>query len=317
MATHPAPSWDQEPLYLESTRRSPRNGDAPNYIVPPKGDVANQDVTSFVVGQSTWSLHNLPEVLYRIAPPSTRLAFSKTPKPHQKRDAQGNPVFESWPSDPANSRPLLDYAVLSDQIASGVEWWRMTAWRRLEPRMSWADIIMRIRPANGSRTRDVQVDTRALNARIFNKRKEFGILSWDNSRGGKDEDSIAERLSAYPGAIERNSSRGVTPGLIDPTGPDVAANRVPVPDTSRKPYNKAGGPSNLAANTQNSSVSPLSSMSDLGSSLEHTPEPPPAARDQRNPVDFLADRLLIAASKGVRALEPGASTNFEDWSPSP
>lgn len=57
--------------------------------------------------------------------------------------------------------------------------------------MSWADIIMRIRPANGSRTRDVQVDTRALNARIFNKRKEFGILSWDNSRGGKDEDSIA------------------------------------------------------------------------------------------------------------------------------
>ena len=58
-------------------------------------------------------------------------------------------------------------------------------------------------------------------------------------------------------------------------------------------------------------------MSDLGSSLDHTPEPSPAATNSRTPVDFLADRLLIAASKGVRALEPGASTNFEDWSPSP
>ncbi|KAL8796515.1 MAG: hypothetical protein Q9195_001189 [Heterodermia aff. obscurata] len=327
MATNPAPLWDLEPLYREATRRNPDQNDPTAYIVTPRGDVSKQDV------------------LYRIAPPSTRAAFSKTAKPPQKKDTNGNLVFESWPIDPANPRPLIDYPVLPDQIALNVEWWRLAAWRRLEPRLSWADIVMRMRPAEGLRTRDAAIDTRAMNARIFHKRNEFAILSWDNSRGGKDEDLIVEKLCAYPGAIESNSSRGVTPGLIDLTGPDVETNRVPLPNAqSRKidralrdslasengksPQESAGpavepyAPTNPPTNAQTASDSLSYDASDVESSLSsifsarRTPEPS-SPRRRRTSTEILADRLLIVATKGARSLAPGASTNFEEWSPEP
>ena len=113
-------------------------------------------------------------------------------------------------------------------------------------------------------------------------------------------------MSAYPGAIEGNSSRGVTPGLIDPTGPDVEANRVPLPNF-RKPYYRK----DKEGRTSKQSVGE-SSGSD-SSTDEDTPEPS-SARKRRTSTEILADRLLIVATQGARALEPGASSDFDEWS---
>lgn len=112
-------------------------------------------------------------------------------------------------------------------------------------------------------------------------------------------------MSAYPGAIEGNSSRGVTPGLIDPMGPDVEANRVPLPNF-RKPYNKK------AKDGKASKKSVSESSGGDSSTDDDTPEPSSARG--RTSTEILADRLLIVATQGARALEPGASTDFEEWS---
>ena len=123
-------------------------------------------------------------------------------------------------------------------------------------------------------------------------------------------------MSAYPGAIEGNSSRGVTPGLIDPTGPDVEANRVPLPDPKARKVNRQLR--NAAYTAQGPSTASDFHLSEVESSSEsstadHAPEPT-STSNRRTSTDILADRLLIVATQGARALEPGASTNFEEWS---
>ena len=123
-------------------------------------------------------------------------------------------------------------------------------------------------------------------------------------------------MSAYPGAIEGNSSRGVTPGLIDPTGPDVDANRVPLPDSGdRKLNRKLRDEAYTAQGPSTASPSHLSEVESTpeSSTADHAPEPS-SAINRRTSTDILADRLLIVATHGARALEPGASTNFEEWS---
>ena len=108
------------------------------------------------------------------------------------------------------------------------------------------------------------------------------------------------------------------------------ANRVPLPAKRPRGPNKkrrdhsAGaaaepqGPSTLPVDARTAPVSRSTGLSDLDSSLnsssaDDTPAPS-SARKRRTSTEILADRLLIVATQGARALEPGASTDFEEWS---
>ena len=168
--------------------------------------------------------------------------------------------------------------------------------------MKWEDVIMRMRPKNGERERSMAVDSRTLNTRIFVKREAFAILSW-GSKPGKAKDEIRTKLndrvapSDYP-----NSSRGITPGLINPSGPDTPRNRVPLPNKTIEDQTEEKQVTIVATADEDA----VSDDGDSGSATVVMP---------RSEIDIAADRLLIVATKGPRVLEPGASANFEDYSP--
>lgn len=177
--------------------------------------------------------------------------------------------------------------------------------------MQWGDIIMRMRPKDGVRDRSVQVDTRALNVRIFGRRKAFSILSW-GGKPGKAQGGIRAKLNARLAPSNPNSSRGITPGLIDPNGPDTAANRVPLPN-KRVADQTQGDQEDQTEEDQvtAAATAPQDAASDDDGSESDTE----VKSRPRSEIEILADRLLIVATKGPRVLEPGASDNFEDYSP--
>lgn len=179
---------------------------------------------------------------------------------------------------------------------------------------------MRIKPeGDGTRIRNPQEDSRLLNCRIFARRESFALLTW-GPKPGNAQSRIRAKLNARvaPAPLDPNSSRGVTPGLIDPNGPDTPANRVRLPFEAKRKPRRRKAPATLG----------LISDDDDDNAEANTPQPqspPPAtstSKNRRPPLDprsetaIKAHRLLIVGTKGKRALEPGASTNYEDWSAS-
>ena len=195
----------------------------------------------------------------------------------------------------------------------------------------WEDIIMRIRPIGGVRERSVQVDTRTLNVRVFCKRDPFAILSWGGKQG-KTQDGIRAKFNARIAPANPNSSRGMTPGLIDPNGPDTPANRVPLPNktsgdqTQEDPFT-APATAHQDADSDDAGQLLLKKLIEGQTQEEQATAHEDATSDDedsesdtevgsrpRSGIEIAADRLLIIATKGPRVLEPGASDNFEDYS---
>ena len=121
------------------------------------------------------------------------------------------------------------------QIALGEEWWRIEAWRRLDPRITWVDITMRQRPQDGIRKESHNVEAHRLGQRIRCQRDLFSILEWypKGDTASEATDKIRARFSREQ--LLNNSSRGVTPGLIDPEKGEAPGNRVPIPRLKNLP----------------------------------------------------------------------------------
>lgn len=107
----------------------------------------------------------------------------------------------------------------------------MEAWRRLDPRVSYVDIAMRQMPEQGIRRRTRDHDTKRLASMIDRHREAFCILDWYSNRGAKAHlaEKLCEKVSLEQ--LQKNSTRGITPGLIDPKKGDVKENRIPLPET--------------------------------------------------------------------------------------
>ena len=197
----------------------------------------------------------------------------------------------------------------------------------------WEDIIMRIRPSWGVRDRSVQVDTRNLNVRVFIKREPFAIMSW-GGRQGKTQDGIRAKFNARIAPANLNSSRGMTPGLIDPNGPDTPANRIPLPNPNKTIGDQTQDDQVTAPATahQDADVDHVGQLllrnliegqaqeeqatahEDAIADDEDAESDTEVGSRPRSEIEIAADRLLIIAIKGPRVLEPGASDNFEDYS---
>ena len=116
------------------------------------------------------------------------------------------------------------------QIALDEHWWRIEAWRRLDPRITYEDISMRQRPKDGVRSAESQrAEHNRLYVRVRSNREAFSILNWypKPNTGLEYTDRIRARFS--PQQLRDNSSRGVTPGLINLEKGEVPGNRVPIP----------------------------------------------------------------------------------------
>ena len=184
------------------------------------------DVTSYHPGMHYWSRENLPNILYMLEPPKSWDKFRVSGRPRQKRDSNGQRMYERWPKDPNKPRMLLDFPILPDQIGTKEEWWVLIAMKRYDPRIHSCDIEMRMETEN-------RPNWNAIQTRITrNWIPKFAMISWHvRGRYRKDRpnparDAVLARLSQE----QRNaqSTRGTTPGLISPELGE-AGGRVPWP----------------------------------------------------------------------------------------
>ena len=117
---------------------------------------------------------------------------------------------------------LRHLPVLPNNISSNVEEFRMEAWLRMDSRIELDDIILRMHP-------DFRINEPALWQRGTRFREDFYLISWSpKKRSDRLENTIRRELINRGIDPARNSTRGLTPGLIDPDrGED--GGRIPVP----------------------------------------------------------------------------------------
>ena len=154
--------------------------------------------------------------MYILEAPQGWNEFRRSALPPQKKDANSNPILERYPrptepGKPLESRePLLDFWILPDVIGTQEGWWYFEAIRRIDPRVRWIDITMRM-PLEG------RPNNNSLNQNSGVKRAKYGMQSWfpkparqvQNSR----RDTVLAMLSKEQ--IAANTTRGTTPGLIN------------------------------------------------------------------------------------------------------
>ncbi|KAL4807784.1 hypothetical protein BDV18DRAFT_158991 [Aspergillus unguis] len=192
----------------------------PRQDSPHTNDPRNR--TSYHPQQAGWSWDNLPEILYQLNP--------------LEKDNHHGPVG-TLPY-PIHKHYLRDLPVLPDNISSAVEEFRLEAWLRLDSRICLEDIIQRMHP-------DFAIQKNALQQRGVRFRQAFHLKAWrsGNKRSQQLSADIDRALAAKGLDAARNSTRGLTPGLIDPKLGEVGG-RIDFPEGWKS--RKIGGQSKFS-----------------------------------------------------------------------
>ncbi len=149
-------------------------------------------------------------------------------------------------SYPIHGKYLRNLPVLPDNISSTVEEFRVEAWQRLDERIYLDDITARMHP-------DFRIKNNALQQRGVRFRQAFNIIAWrsGNKRSVQLEADLMHKMSALGLDVSSNSTRGITPGLIDPSRGE-SGGRVPIPACWRQRKLGSDGhmPAQQAATTE-------------------------------------------------------------------
>ena len=197
--------------------------------------------------------------------------FKSRPKPKQKKNLNGQFMWERFQRANEDRRPLLDFAILPDnvslpgiliitrltllQISSEEDWWWFDLWRRMDPRMSIDDITMRIEAPGRTRESDQKLRNRLLNMEASRQHLRYCMLSWfgtgKHEFNNKTRDQVlakmAENPVLYQHQLHNNTTRGSTPGLINPAlGPNSA--RVPQPTNPKRCRRRGPNPNKKRRN---------------------------------------------------------------------
>lgn len=185
----------------------------------------DNDLTSFRADQSDWNLHNLPEILYVLEPHAEDTRSPLTPY------LIDHPFFTNL--------IIRKFDVLPDQISSKVEGWRVIAWLRMDERIKIRDIVDRMHPRTFDAPRGytpadwyIKVLSR-VSWRCKQTYNDFNIVRWWN----KDTTHLNKVIKLLEDAgIDRalNTTRGITPGLIDPKR--ERAGRISIPTNYYKRF---------------------------------------------------------------------------------
>ncbi|RAL05548.1 uncharacterized protein BO80DRAFT_474475 [Aspergillus ibericus CBS 121593] len=170
--------------------------------------VEPRDVTSFHPDQQAWSWDNLPDILYQLKPIGPK---SKVEPPRM--------------SYPIHGKYLRDLPVLPDHIASDVEEFRVEAWMRSDRRIRLSDIVDRMADK-------FRIAPNALQQRGGRFRQAFRMLAWDSgNKLSRDlEAGLLMELMEHGIDPLLNTTRGLTPGLINPALGE-AGGRIDLPST--------------------------------------------------------------------------------------
>ncbi|GES66878.1 hypothetical protein ATEIFO6365_0004013000 [Aspergillus terreus] len=196
--TTPASTAEGTPSKKRKRSSVPRQ-DSPNAIHP-------LNFTTFREDQD-WSWDNMPDILYQL-------------RPDEKRDRKAEADLMTYP---IHGKVLRNLPVLPDNIASTVEEFRVEAWMRMDRRVRLKDITDRMHP-------NFRVKDNALQQRNVRFRQIFGLLAWDsgNKRSREIEKDLLQKMRDKGIDPASNSTRGITPGLINPALGE-AGGRIPLP----------------------------------------------------------------------------------------
>ncbi|KAF2092617.1 hypothetical protein NA57DRAFT_82170 [Rhizodiscina lignyota] len=206
--------------YLQLSQRTVIPGGPFAYIDPPRQGYLegsdgepqpdNENVTSFHPGLANMSWRNLPEIMYRWQP-TDRDTHPEGSEPPQMEDADGRPMFDL--ADPNHPVPILDYPFLPHRISTAVTGeWLEVLFRLSGARMPYNQILARMPTHVVRPTPNSMQMARSRSAKLM-----ADILQ--AASGG--DPGIADRI------VKTNSTRGITPGLIDPARPRGADNWKP------------------------------------------------------------------------------------------
>ncbi|KAL1956261.1 hypothetical protein VTO42DRAFT_7521 [Malbranchea cinnamomea] len=235
---------DNEENQAQKKRKPPRQHSA-------AARDAAENYTLPIPGQTEWSIDNLPDILYQFKPPAGR---EKRERPQATKPSP----FDGEP-------PLTVFDILPDRISSNVEEFRVEAWLRLDRRIQLEDITMRMHPA-------YRVEKNTLQQRGVRFRQKFKMLAWGSGskKTQEMEDALIREMKQKGIDPKSNSTRGLTPGLINPKFGE-AGGRIPVPEQYRK--NKPNAPPPIKSNVDGKSVSTPTTTAHATTTAESTVGP--------------------------------------------
>ncbi|OJJ87145.1 uncharacterized protein ASPGLDRAFT_43637 [Aspergillus glaucus CBS 516.65] len=183
---------------------------------PPRTpDRTVSDTTSPHLDQAHWSIDNLPSVLYALRPGTqyikSRARVRETP----------HKIF---------NKHVRDFSILPSRISSKVEGWRLEAWFRIDRRIEAQDILDRVDPRFRGEVSSLEIELRREEFRRL-----FHVADWKSQVSINEVARVVHRKGVDLGL---NTTRGVTPGLVNPEKGDEGG-RIPVP--AEKKREKTGG----------------------------------------------------------------------------
>lgn len=105
----------------------------------------------------------------------------------------------------------------------------------MDPRMHWADILMRIEVPNRTEDSDKKLQNSTNNLINRQEHRRYFMLAWHTTginstmRVNEVRSMVTRRVAAAHPPLPLNSTRGLTPGLINPLLGNVPGNSVPQP----------------------------------------------------------------------------------------
>ncbi|KAL5043942.1 hypothetical protein BDW71DRAFT_209742 [Aspergillus fruticulosus] len=192
-------SSGKRPKGLQQKKAPPRQ-DSPNANDP-------RNRTSYHPDQAHWSWEDLPDILYQLSPDDDERRLK-------------DPGLMKYP---IHGKYLRNFPVLPDNISSTVEEFRVEAWQRIDARICLEDITARMHP-------DFRIKNNALQQRGVRFRQAFNLKAWrsGNKRSAQLEADLLRRMEELGLDINSNSTRGITPGLVNPQLGEEGG-RVPIP----------------------------------------------------------------------------------------
>ncbi|KAI1909068.1 hypothetical protein LOZ61_005209 [Ophidiomyces ophidiicola] len=167
-----------------------------------------ENFSYIVPSQRHWSLHDLPDILYQFQP--------------TQRFTRKHPEVPEKPSPYPGGPNLRCLDILPDRISTNVAEWRVEAWMRIDRRVRLQDIVDRMLPVLG-------VTCNSLQQRGVRFRQLFHMITWGtgNQRTKEQRVKLIALLQRKRISLEKNTTRGLSPGLIDPSNP--RSERIPLP----------------------------------------------------------------------------------------
>ena len=151
---------------------------------------------------AVFRLYHLP------APPTSQCPF--TP-----RTIERNSKFERTVLSRKSIKELYSETKIPPiQISTNEDWWLFVLWRRIDPRILWTDITMRMEMPQRTAKVDTKWNNRIVNIQRRIWSKHYYMLPWFN-RNLVDITNIHNALRERNIPLHLNTTRGLTPGLKD------------------------------------------------------------------------------------------------------